>query len=179
MHTREAREARDAFLDQLRTVVSCVTDRPLLSGSRVVDDPLSFRVSCAPPLEPAPMRQSRGSRLLFDMRGSYVIADAESPRDHIVTVGYSYRVLDHQEHELLAYHLHPDGPSDVIQPHLHVSGTWHSKQSSEVEPQLDRIHLLTGAITLRDVIGLLIVEFDVEPRRSDWRAILHRALSSH
>jgi hypothetical protein len=38
------------------------------------------------------------------------------------------------------------------------------------------MHLPTGPVSLADVVRLLIMEFDVAPRRPDWQAILRAAV---
>lgn len=36
------------------------------------------------------------------------------------------------------------------------------------------MHIPTGFVTLADIVRLLIAEFGVEPRRSDWQRVLDR-----
>jgi hypothetical protein len=120
------------------------------------------------------LRVSSGGRLLFDVRCEYTVANGDATPDQMVTVvGYAYRILDGPLNELLAYHLHAHGPSTVVHPHLHVSGTWRAGLATRFRtPELDDLHLPTGTTSLTDVVRLLIVEFGVEPRRPDWEAVL-------
>jgi hypothetical protein len=122
------------------------------------------------------MRHRSGDRLLFDVRSDSILTNVDASPDEIVAlVGYSYRVLDGMEKELLAYHLHTQGPSPIVDPHLHVSGIWRTDlATSSRAPELDDLHLPTGGISLSDVVRLLIVEFGVEPRRPDWESVLRR-----
>lgn len=81
-------------------------------------------------------------------------------------VSYFYAV-EHTGSELLAYHWHPQGHSQVTEPHLHVRG------SREIEGQpLGKLHLPTGAIRLEDIVALAIEELGAEPLREDWRQVL-------
>lgn len=91
---------------------------------------------------------------------------------------YQYRLLDHNERELLVYHWQPGaeflGPDH---PHLHVSAALDA-QTSAVDRQaidLDKLHLPTGRVSLASVVRMLITEFRVAPQRPDWAAALERA----
>ena len=79
--------------------------------------------------------------------------------------GYRYEVSERDGLELVAYHWHPGGRSQVIRPHLHArirgSDTDHSK-----------LHLPTGFVTPVEVVRFLITEFGVEPLRPDWEDVL-------
>lgn len=92
----------------------------------------------------------------------------------IENVYYSYELLDASGGEILAYHWHPDGMSNVEHPHLHVSATKPPVRvrTRIAEYPLSDMHLPTGHITFVDIVRLLIDEFGVEPLRDDWRAVL-------
>jgi hypothetical protein len=81
---------------------------------------------------------------------------------------YRFELRDTEGREVFAYHLHPDGLSDVTEPHLHAGCT---------HPLFDlgKAHLPTGNVSLRAVIRCLIVEFGVEPLRPDWQDIVAEA----
>ncbi|MBA3450076.1 MAG: hypothetical protein H0T18_02555 [Chloroflexia bacterium] len=90
---------------------------------------------------------------------------------------YEYRLLDRDERELLVYHWQPgdeyQGPN---YPHLHVSATL-SAQISAIDRRsidLDKLHLATGHVSLAAVVRMLITEFQIAPRRPDWREMLDR-----
>jgi hypothetical protein len=71
---------------------------------------------------------------------------------------YDYRVDGQDGAELLSWHWHP--AATFKRPHLHVAA-------------LDRRkHLPTGRVSLEAVLRLLLVEFDVRPRRGDWEGVL-------
>ena len=81
--------------------------------------------------------------------------------------GYNYVVYDSERREVLIYHWHPRSRSPVATPHLHL------KQGAEVgRPEVRDAHLPTGYIPLVAFLRLLVVDLGVQPRRSDWDAIL-------
>ena len=83
------------------------------------------------------------------------------------TTRWVYQVKNAERRELFAYHWHPIGRSHVTTPHLHISG--------RTEPsELAQAHYPTGPVTLADVVRLLIADFQVRPRRTDWQRILDR-----
>lgn len=91
---------------------------------------------------------------------------------------YQYRLLDHNERELLVYHWQPGsaylGPD---YPHVHVSAELDA-QTSAVDRQsidLDKLHLPTGRVSLASVVRMLIAEFRVAPQHHDWVETLDRA----
>lgn len=78
-----------------------------------------------------------------------------------------FRMMTHDEREILAFHFNPDGPEARPYPHLHLG------PAAEVGLRvLTRAHIPTAIVTLAHVIRLLVDEFAVKPRRSDWRAVL-------
>lgn len=90
---------------------------------------------------------------------------------------YQYRLLDHDERELLIYHWQPGdiflGPD---RPHVHVSAAL-SAQITATQTEtidLDGRHLATARVSLAALIRMLIEEFGVAPQRSDWRDTLAR-----
>jgi hypothetical protein len=98
------------------------------------------------------------------------------------TVGYSYDVLDADERELITFHWHPQGPSDVRTPHLHVSGVppilLPKRPSGHDAPPHDlrRAHIPTGIVGLDQLLFMLIRDLGVEPRDPRWDQILARGI---
>ena len=90
---------------------------------------------------------------------------------------FQYRLLDHDERELLVYHWQPgSGFRGPDHPHLHVSASL-SAQISAIDRQtidLDKVHLATGRVSLASVVRMLITEFRVAPHRHDWAETLDR-----
>lgn len=87
------------------------------------------------------------------------------------TVGYYDELLDAEGRGLLAYHWRPEGPSQVVTPHLHVGG-----RTSPLD--LSKAHLPTGQVSLVAVVRMAITELGVEPLRPDWLVVLDRAESA-
>jgi hypothetical protein len=122
-------------------------------------------------------REGGPTGLLFDAEHRFEIVETETKLWRVTTRMYQYRLLDHDERELLVYHWQPgedfQGPNH---PHVHVSAALRAKTSatSDRSIDLDNKHLATGRVSLEAVIRMLIDEFDIEPQRDDWREILDR-----
>jgi len=86
---------------------------------------------------------------------------------------YQYTLLDQGEQEIVAYHLHPEGPSHVVTPHLHLGA---GAQVSRAE--LGAAHLQTGPIPPTAVIRLAIEAFSAQPSRQQWDVTLREADSA-
>ena len=89
-----------------------------------------------------------------------------------------YELLDREERELVVYHWHPKGVSTVRSPHLHFAGApplvlppGPGEQQSH-QLAINRAHFPTGRIAIEAFIELLIRDFGIEPKRSDWQAAL-------
>ncbi len=83
-------------------------------------------------------------------------------------------MLDREDREILAFHWHPIGLSDVTDPHIHLSSKLNPiDMGRDQDPlPLAGMHIPTGFVTLEDVVRLLITEFGITPRRDDWDALL-------
>lgn len=96
-------------------------------------------------------------------------------------VSYEYRILDRDDREVLAFHWHPAGLSNVTDPHLHLSSRLNPiEMGRDQEPlPLADMHIPTGFVTLEDVVRLLISEFGIRPRHAKFDAVLreNRALA--
>lgn len=87
-----------------------------------------------------------------------------------VRTAYFIALAQQRGGELLAFHWHPAGASQIRTPHLHVG--------AEVRigsRWLPKVHVPTGAIALQDVFMLCIEELDVKPIRDDWRVVLEQS----
>jgi hypothetical protein len=87
----------------------------------------------------------------------------------IDVIAYEYRLLDHLERELLVYHWHPEAAGPDF-PHIRVSATLDAQVDAMTrrEISLDKRHIVTGLVELREFARMLITEFDVRPLRPDW-----------
>ena len=96
------------------------------------------------------------------------------PSQTVRIVSYEYRLLDPDQREIIAFHWHPTGLSNVTDPHLHLSSQLKPiEMGRSQEPlALADMHIPTGFVTLEDVVRLLITEFGISPRRDDWDRLL-------
>jgi hypothetical protein len=79
---------------------------------------------------------------------------------------------------LLAYHWEPGlGYRGPDTPHIHISASLDAKVDalSRRQIDLDKLHVVTGYVSIAAMIRMLITEFGVAPRRNDWEAILANA----
>jgi hypothetical protein len=79
---------------------------------------------------------------------------------------YEYRLLDHDQTELLVYHWQPgpefQGPDS---PHLHISAALQAQIDAvtNLRIDLDRRHVTTGRVSLEGIVRMLITEFGIAP----------------
>ncbi len=132
-----------------------------------------------------PLRTTDDQRgLRFGVYLEYRILEAPDAvadeRFRVDVMRYAYEFLDREERELFAYHWHPAGVSPVRFPHLHlprvslIAPTGGSPLGGLSEIGIGKAHFPTGPISLEGVIGLLIRDFGVVPRRRDWAEVLER-----
>lgn len=125
----------------------------------------------------------RRRTILFDLTLSFEIVQEADPRSAYDSrlVSYEYRLLGEDRQEILAFHWHPTGLSNVTDPHLHLSSRLIPIDMGRNQDPLPLagMHIPTGFVTLPDVVRLLIEEFGIHPRQADWDAILreNRALA--
>ncbi|MDP9473705.1 MAG: hypothetical protein M3Q71_24095 [Chloroflexota bacterium] len=95
----------------------------------------------------------------------------------VTTTEYEYRLLDHDERELLVFHWQP-GPTFAgpDYPHLHVSASLSARLSTydEQDIDLDKLHIPTSRIALEAVVRMLVSEFGIKARHDDWQKRLAR-----
>jgi hypothetical protein len=130
-----------------------------------------------PRAEPVRLRTVSGRRLvLFQIGIDYVVSRSSPTVDgyDITVASYLYRILDREQREILAFHWHPAGLSNVVDPHLHLSSRLNTiEMGRDQEPlPLADMHIPTGFVTLEDVVRLHVAVFGVAPRHADWDAIL-------
>jgi hypothetical protein len=155
-----------------------VTTQPPVVAADVSFEPSTYQLRF---LQPAALRAIDGSasRFLFDIRHVFSIAPgaAQSPdRWQIEPRRYEYGLLDRSQRELLVYHWHPEsiGPD---YPHLHVSASLNVQVDALTRRSidLDKLHIVTGPVTLQSFIRMLITEFQIRPLRPDWGTRLNEA----
>lgn len=133
-----------------------------------------------------PLRTEHGRRgVLLSVGHDYRIVELEDEADargpwKVRTARYVYAILDEQGNELLAYHWHPEDPSQpsgrsrIQTPHLHLSDTIQpiALGRSYAPVTLADMHVRTGHVLLEDVVELLLDEFGVHPLSNRWREIV-------
>jgi hypothetical protein len=88
----------------------------------------------------------------------------------VIIAAYQYTLLDADQREILAFHLHPEGQSHVTTAHLHL-GTG----AGQLRADLAAAHVPTGQVTLPSAVRLAIEGFAARPLRQQWDSLLHRA----
>jgi len=121
-----------------------------------------------------PVRLNGTARIALSFDCGYRTApDRSNRRAWEVRIAYYFYSLDDGDHrEIIAYHWHPEGHSNVVAPHIHIG-----RGAMAGRPELSNAHLPTGIISLADVIRVAIVDFNVQPLRQDWQTILSPAAS--
>lgn len=168
------------FLAALGSAASCITRQQFeLTSYHYRPDILLTAAFPAP----VSLRSPSGgpSGLLFEAARGFSIVEVDRarfrPRWHAITRMYEYRVLSHDQTELLVYHWQPgDAFAGPDHPHLHVSAAVHARvdAASGRSIDLDKRHLATGPVPLEAVVRMLIEEFAIAPLRHDWRETLAR-----
>ncbi len=179
MPARNPESAVGQLLARTRTIVGCLTNRPVIAPRRGQLGGLRT-LAFAPGDEPVRLRSDDGRRQVFlTMRIEFEVIATQQPEGEFEAAirSYWYRLLDRDDVELLVWHWHPLGRSEVTHPHLHLS--------SRVPPlELGRglaslpladLHVPTGHVELSDIVRFLLAEVGVSPRRSDWQAVLDAA----
>ena len=168
MTGRTRKEASDRFRDALQEVLGCVSaDGLIASSAGSPPDSPSRTLALIPIRNPTPLPGA--ARLSLGLTHEYTVAQERAGRWHAHTTSYVYHLHDDTGQIILGYHWHPETVSRVDAPHLHV----YVNEPFGGRP-LSRIHFLTRHITLADVIQFVVEEFQVVPRRPDWRNILER-----
>lgn len=168
------------YFEAIRSATSCITREhvDLTLDTFAVDNTYTVFFH-----RPGSLLAATGgaSGLFLDVVVTFeVLGTADRQRRHerrIATRMYEYRILDYHRTELLVYHWQPGlrfaGP-DI--PHIHLSAALMAQVDaiSRLRIELDKLHLVTGQVSLQAVIRMLIAELKIAPRRPKWREILDR-----
>lgn len=176
MSITDPNEAIIRFAETLRRTSGCVTETPLtvLRSSTDVHH-IVFQHG-----RPALLRTDRGAP---NLKLSIVHHCRPTPHPHVAgafivrSTYYAYEILDLEEREILTYHWHPAGKSQVRMPHLHLTSrvgpiSVASAGRSPGALRLADMHIATGHVLLEDVVRLLITEFNVVALTDVWEDIL-------
>ena len=156
-------EAVNAYLDPLTRALSCVT-RGVLNVS-----PGGYLAELSPhALVLGNGRQRLAGGLVLGLEQAYEIVEAEGERGpwKCSTTWYAYS-LDDEDGEIIAYHWHPAGDSDVTRPHAHLGPGAQVGRAG-----LAKAHLPTNRVSVEDFLLLGIRDLGVKPQRKDWPKIL-------
>lgn len=88
----------------------------------------------------------------------------------VLIVAYQYTLLDQDQREILAFHLHPEGQSHIVTPHLHLGAG-----AGQLRADLGAAHIPTGPVTVAAIARLAIDGFSARPQRADWDGVLRRS----
>jgi hypothetical protein len=146
--------------------VSCVSDSVLIPTQLAADGPVAvtFRGKSAR----AKLRRGLWFSVAMQVEARPDDEVAEGWRTHTLHYDYSAFGGETGSEERFAYHFEP--ASGVSEPHLHVNA-----EASWARKGLRKKHLVTGRVSLEDVVQMLIDDFGVPPRKANWRASLKRS----
>ena len=141
-------EAVNNYLEPLLRAVSSVTKGALYvsnGGYRAELNPHLLVLGSG--------RQALAGGLTLTFEQGYEIVEAEGERGpwKCSTTRYQYALDDADDHEIVAYHWHPAGESDVTRPHVHLGIGAKIKHLG-----LLRAHLPTNRIAAEDFLLLAI-----------------------
>ncbi|MBA2521396.1 MAG: hypothetical protein H0V24_17200 [Chloroflexia bacterium] len=181
---RNSEVAANLFFEATRSATSCITREhvDLTLDTFAVDNTYTIFFH-----RPGSLHSASGgpSGLFLDVVLTFEVLIAKEKRERRIAIRmYEYRIVDYHQTELLVYHWQPGscfaGP-DV--PHLHVSAALQAQIDavSRLRIELDKLHLVTGMVSLQAMIRMLITEWKIAPLRHNWRDILARteALSAN
>lgn len=132
-----------------------------------------------------PLRAQESGRpdLFLELTHKYTIVhvpdDDERGPYKVQTSRYSYEVFDHDDQEILLYHWHPQGVSNIRHPHLHVPCAQplnlpRPRTEEKRRVYIGNAHLPTSRVLLEDIIEVLIRDFGVAPLpqfRDSWETL--------
>jgi hypothetical protein len=161
---RTPHEALGAFLDPLQRALSCLTRANLVYRPPWLGHVQALGAS-EEPIRLATLGGGPAPWLYLEQQYELVEASGEHGPWKVSTRAYRYRIDSAAGEELVLWHWHPTDPEGRShrqpRPHLHA-------QVGELRGR----HLLTGRVGLESVIRVLVEDFNVRPRRGDWRSVL-------
>jgi hypothetical protein len=163
---RRAREARQEYLRRLQQQISCFTPEVLRAVGPYGGDTGELVIALAGG-DPVPLRESE--LLLTVQERVHLRQDSDTGVWSAEKTAYNYVLETESGSELLAYQLHPYGPSGFWAPHLHVG------RLADPTGRLGNAHLPTGgAVDLSAVLLLAVDDLGVRPIRDDWEKVFGR-----
>lgn len=118
------------------------------------------------------MRGPEGDILTLDLSLQYEIVHIPHDRDRgpykVSTRGYMHAVHTIDGAEVIEFHWHPHGKSDVLDPHMHMGSTQLQPDSVITKKQ----HIPAPRMSVEGVLRFCIEQIGVEPLRQDWSPVL-------
>jgi hypothetical protein len=122
--------------------------------------------------EPQPILGPANEVYTLDLSIQYEIVHLPDDRDRgpfkVSTRGYKHTVRTVDGAEVIAFHWHPDGKSDVTDPHMHM-GTTQLNPSGVISK---KHHIPAPRMSVEGVLLFCIEQLKVEPLREDWSPVL-------
>jgi hypothetical protein len=122
--------------------------------------------------EAVPVQGPKGDIYTLDLAIQYEIVHIPDDRARgpykVSTRGYMHAVQTIDDTEIIAFHWHPDGKSDVTFPHVHVGTT----QLNPAGVISKKHHIPAPRMSVEGVLRFCIEQLEVEPLRPDWSSVL-------
>jgi hypothetical protein len=164
---RSPAEAVENFLNPLRRSLARVTRNVLIVAARghePMPDPHAATLSGD---EPVRLGRDPGVRMLMSIQYRIVEAEGERGPWKTTVAQYEYALLNDDGDELLGFHWHPEGRSEVVWPHVHVGSVALDKAGALSR----RVHVPTSRVAVEDVLRVAIMDLGVQPLRDDWKPV--------
>lgn len=147
---RSTRQALADYAHRFQATASCVSRRHVLRKPGGAGTLLRLEDDISAP---------NGGRLVLLSEEQIDVGVAADLR----VVAYRHQVMQRDGREIIAFHLHRGNHG----PHLHLGAG-----AGELFDPLYKAHIPTGPVDFGDVIAMLIRDFGVQPRRTDWERVL-------
>ena len=165
MPGRSPREAVKAYRELLQKNVSIICTGVLTVSNYDKLDQVS--VLTLP--DPVPLNGRSDLYLSFTQQYK-IIEDTQNGPYRVSTRYYKYAIEHQNGSEIFGYHWHPEGPSPITFPHLHIGPAAKIGMAELV----GRAHFPTGRVAFEDVVEFLILNFGVKPDRTLWQELVEK-----
>ena len=153
------------YLDPLTRAISCVTRTQFIHNYYAAPNASEWYLSLGTTGR-ANVRTREGNIAITAQFRFGISRILSITRSYIVVqTAYALAIHNGQDQEVVAYHWHPDVGFKA--PHLHLG-----HGAGEIAPSLQKAHLPSGEVDLRDFLLLAIREVGVLPLRPDFAEIL-------
>jgi hypothetical protein len=173
MAGRTPREAVRNFVRPIQQSLACVTQALLRYPAPDPERSGTYELVLADGT-PQRLRSDPRVALVIQQRFRVVEVAGETGPWKTKTEGYIYALYRETGEEAIAFHWHPWRLSSLTHVHVHTD----QGGSTVVGRHLNKLHLLTGRISVEQVLRFAIVEFGVRAR-ADYDHVLTRNLRRH